>query len=150
MKGPESKPVTSKIENDTQIDKSPVKEVITTSANNIQKKVTIQKPAQAAQPALIAQSGDTGLRRGAKELSKVVEKMGMDPHNGDMYAFSNMKNSIKVLQEKSDGMLLIIKKNGGPIEDWPEYIPPGKPGHTVQLSGQKRQQFLKKMGFTVN
>lgn len=109
-----------------------------------------QKPSPSAKagsnpPTLVIKSGDTDLRRGPKALGKIVEEMGMEPANGDIYAFSNTRNNIKIMQQKPDGILLVTKKTVSTIE-WPEYQPPGKSGHTVKLQGEECERFLDKIG----
>jgi hypothetical protein len=97
-------------------------------------------------PALIIKSGDTDLRRGPKALSKQIETTGNNPRDGNMYGFSNMKDTIKIIQHKKDGDEMLVKKMLVPINNWPEYQPPDKPGYIVTLTGKEKDRFLDEIG----
>jgi hypothetical protein len=71
--------------------------------------------------------------------------MGENPKSGNIFAFSNNKNNIKLMQQKEDGISLLVKKTIKPIK-WFEYQPADKPEHTVRLSGKEREQFLQELG----
>jgi hypothetical protein len=71
-------------------------------------------------PAVICKTGCTDLRRGMQTLSKMVEHMGFEPHDGNMYAFSNEKDTVKIIQQKEDGMAMLTQKIWHPFY-WPEY-----------------------------
>jgi hypothetical protein len=94
------------------------------------------------EPVVIQKSGDTDLRRGRDKLSELVEKTGHNPHDGNIYAFSNCKNTIKIIQKKEDGMMMSAKKMEA-AKDWPEYQKKGSLGYTQTLTGAQMMEFLK-------
>jgi hypothetical protein len=98
------------------------------------------------EPALILKSGDTDLRRGTKALNKLIETTGNNPHDGNMYAFYNEKDTVKIIQHKSDGDEMLVKKMNELIGDWPEYRPNGEPGYMVVLKGKEKDEFLGRIG----
>jgi hypothetical protein len=117
-------------------------------SGNRREKETVRNPAQSKLPSLMAKAGNTDLRRDAKELGRIVQNKGMDPHGGDLYFFSNMKKSVKMLLMTEDGVLLVTKKYNVPIEGWPEYQP--NAGNFVKFKGKSGGQFLDKMGLPKN
>jgi hypothetical protein len=78
---------------------------------------------------VIQKTGDTDLRRGAKKLQELTASTGHNPNDGNLYAFSNCKNTIKIIQKQGNGLMMITKKTDS-ATDWPAYIPRGKQGHT--------------------
>jgi hypothetical protein len=97
-------------------------------------------------PAFIAKSGDTDLRRGLKALNKLVEKTGRNPRDGNMYGFCNKKDTVKIIQQKKDGVEMLVKKMFEVITFWPEYQPQGEPGYMIILTGKDKNDFLGKLG----
>jgi hypothetical protein len=139
-------------EKDNAINKKPdetlsIKKVMPVSTSIIPEKQPDIPNALAENTVLIMKSGATDLRRGPKQLENVIQnRMGYDPSNGNMYGFANKpKKTLKIIQEKKDGTTLITRHLKEPAE-WPEYQPPDKPGHTLTLSGQEKEDQLKKLG----
>ncbi|MDR2408886.1 MAG: IS66 family insertion sequence element accessory protein TnpB [Bacteroidales bacterium] len=95
---------------------------------------------------LVLKSGDTDLRRGPKALNELIKRTGNNPQDGNMYAFSNVKNTIKIIQQKDDGTEMLVKKTNAPINNWPEYKEKGLPGYMVVLTGKEKNDFLGKLG----
>jgi hypothetical protein len=93
-------------------------------------------------PVVIQKSGDSDLRRGILKLCSLVAMMGYNPHDGNIYAFSNRKNTIKLIQQKQDGMMMISKKTDA-AQEWPEYQEKGTLGYTQTLKGNEMMNFLK-------
>jgi hypothetical protein len=123
---PPKTPVSQKIEN--------------TSAEKPQSNETSKKPA------LILKSGATDLRRGAKKLGTDGRtKMG-NPGDGNVRAYANKpKTTLKFVQNKPEMMSMVTMHYSNPIA-WPEYQPPGQPGHTVILKGKEKDKFLTERG----
>lgn len=95
---------------------------------------------------LVLKSGDTDLRRGPKALNKLIEKTGNNPFDGNMYGFCNEKDTIKIVQQKEDGLEMLVKKMAEPIRIWPAYQPQGEPGYLVVLNGKEKERFLDDIG----
>jgi hypothetical protein len=102
-----------------------------------------QKPIQPdttkiGEPKLVLKNGSTDCRRSEKALSKVIdEKMNMDSHNGDVYAFANTsKKLVKLVQFEKTGANLYKKHTNIPV-DWPPYD-----GESSVLEGSRAKQFL--------
>jgi hypothetical protein len=97
-------------------------------------------------PDLILKSGDTDLRRGPKALNELIKITGNNPFSGDLFGFSNEKDTIKIIQQKTDGSEMLIKKMIEPIRNWPAYQPKGEPGYMVVLKGKEKDSFLDEIG----
>jgi hypothetical protein len=93
-------------------------------------------------PAVICKAGCTDLRRGVDKLIELVEIMGFDPHDGNIYVFCNTRNSIKVIQQQKTGMVMFAKKTYSPLV-WLAYQPP----YMVTLPREAAEQFLKALGY---
>ena len=101
---------------------------------------------------IILKSGSTDLRRQERTLIKLVAnnyEEGMKKNN--LYAFSNtFNNTIKILKINNDNSIAMIKlKRENPFP-WPEYREKGEEGYTVELTGEKKQSFLKEIGCPEN
>jgi glutaredoxin-related protein len=76
---------------------------------------------------------------------RVISVMGLDPKNGDMFAFTDRwHKTIQVLQNTETGPSL-LKKKLEEQADWP-LIPDGKKSTTVVLKGAAKDKFLHNIG----
>jgi hypothetical protein len=98
---------------------------------------------------LVLKSGATDLRRHESKLVEVVKNNYQDGiKTGVTYGFSNRhKTSIKLVAVNPDASISIVKLKREKPYIWPEYKEKGKEGYVVELAGEKKQAFLKEIGF---
>jgi hypothetical protein len=94
-------------------------------------------------PSLIIKSGATDLRRGVKRLfTDIITKIN-DPKKGNTIAYANKpKTTVKLVQEKPKATVMVTMHYKEPVE-WPEYKYPDEKNHTVTLTGNEKDKFLK-------
>jgi hypothetical protein len=101
------------------------------------------------EPAIIIKSGATDLRREEKALSKIITgNMEENILSCNMYAFANKTAKIvKVIKQNPDGSTTMYKKHSdNQILQWPEFKEKNEAGHKITLKGDKRKEFLGKIG----
>jgi hypothetical protein len=105
-------------------------------------KLTRPDTTKTGEPKLVIKNGATDCRRSEKALSKVIdERMKMDSHNGDVYAFANTSQTIvKLVQFDKTGANLYKKHTNSPI-DWPP-----DDGKLSVLDGPQAKWFLEDVG----
>jgi hypothetical protein len=94
---------------------------------------------------VVQKAGDTDLRRGMNKLGELLEKNGCDPNNGDLYAFSNEKDKVKIIQNTPECSKMLVVKNKN-LPSWPEYKKPGEPGHMIKINGNDIDKFFTDIG----
>jgi hypothetical protein len=105
-------------------------------------KETRPAAAETGGPKLIIKNGATDCRRSETALSKIIdERMNMNSHNGDMYAFANSTQTlVKAVQFNKNGSTLYKMHTNSPV-DWPPYD-----GKSSVLEGSQAKQFIEKIG----
>jgi ATP-dependent 26S proteasome regulatory subunit len=97
---------------------------------------------------IILKSGATDLRRQEKTLAELADRNyeeGIKP--GILYAFSNKTNTVvKLIRMNEDLSITLLKVKRSAPYPWPDYHKKGDPGYTVELTGEKRKQFLDIIG----
>ena len=101
---------------------------------------------------VILKSGSSDLRRQEKTLIKLINSNYQEGiQNNNLYAFSNTaNNAIKILKINNDNSIKILKLKRSEPFPWPEYKKKGEAGYTVELTGEKKKEFLKIIGCPEN
>ena len=101
---------------------------------------------------IVLKSGSTDLRRQEKKLVELIKNNYKDGiEHGVTYGFSNKKKTaIKLISLNQDGSVSMVKLKREKPYPWPEYQEKNKEGYVVSLEGEKKECFLKEIGYPNN